>query len=75
LEAHPIGESKQTESKGVDKALAVDTFGGRVQVRWAPNAPATPFGQLAFFIEFLRTAGLYEALRETRPLSYTSVLT
>ena len=55
-----MGESKRTEFKGLDEVLAVDTFGGRVQVRWAPNAPATPFGQLAFFIEFLRSAGLYE---------------
>lgn len=67
-----MGESKRTEFKGLDEVLAVDTFGGRVQVRWAPNAPATPFGQLAFFIEFLRAAGLYETWRETTPLSYTS---
>ena len=70
--AHPVGESKRTESMGRDEVLAVDTFAGRVQVRWAPDAPATAFGQLAFFIEFLRTAGLYEAWRETVPLSYTS---
>ena len=67
-----MGESKKRVLGELDAVLAVDTFGGRVQVRWSPGAPATPFGQLAFFIEFLRTSGLYESWRETSPLSYSS---
>ena len=67
-----MGESKRHGANGLDEVLAVDTFGGRVQVRWSPGAPATPFGQLPFFIEFLRTSGLYESWRETAPLSYSS---
>jgi hypothetical protein len=35
------------------------TFGGRVHVRWDNDAAVTPFGQLAFFIEFLKTSGVY----------------
>jgi hypothetical protein len=34
--------------------VAVDTFAGRIQVEWDPDAAVTPFGQLPFFIEFLK---------------------
>lgn len=67
-----MGEEKSALAKGIEEALTVDTFGGRVQVRWEVGAPATPFGQLAFFIEFLRTGGLYEEWREDAPLHYAS---
>lgn len=67
-----MGEEKTALAKGIDESLTVDTFGGRVQVRWEVGAPATPFGQLAFFIEFLVTAGVYQAWREQVPLHYTS---
>jgi hypothetical protein len=40
------------------EVLAVDTFGGRVQLRWEEQSAATPFGQLAFFVEFLKASGL-----------------
>jgi hypothetical protein len=52
--------------------VAVDTFAGRVHVEWDPDAAVTPFGQLPFFIEFLKTSGLYEALLADCPLRYTS---
>jgi hypothetical protein len=67
-----MGEQKSRLAKAVDDALSVDTFGGRVQVRWEVGAPATPFGQLAFFVEFLRVSGLYQQWRDHAPLHYTS---
>lgn len=52
--------------------VAVDTFAGRIQVEWDPDAAVTPLGQLPFFIEFLKISGLYEALVADCPLQYTS---
>ena len=54
------------------KPMVVDTPGGRIHVHWDTEASATPNGQLAFFAEFLHTAGLYEAWVQDCPLTYTS---
>lgn len=45
---------------GVDEAMVVDTLGGRMHVRWAESAAATPNGQLVFFAEFLATARVFD---------------
>ena len=66
-----MGEAKR--KLAVHQAvLAVETFGGRVQLRWEEEAAATPLGQLAFFVEFLKASGLYEHWVEECPLAYTS---
>lgn len=52
--------------------IPIDTFGGRVHVEWNPQAPVTPLGQLPFFIEFLKTAQLFEPWVQDCPLAYTS---
>jgi hypothetical protein len=41
-------------------------------VEWDPQAAVTPLGQLPFFIEFLKTSGLFEAWVAECPLAYTS---
>jgi hypothetical protein len=51
---------------------AVDTFGGKVFVRWDPDASVTGFGPAAYFIEFLKTNGIWERWVEDCPLHYTS---
>jgi hypothetical protein len=53
-------------------SFPVETFGGRVHVEWAENAPVTPLGQLAFFVDFLKTAGLWEQWVQACPLEYSS---
>jgi len=40
--------------------LVVETFAGRVHVEWNPQAEVTPMGQLPFFMDFLKTAELFE---------------
>ena len=68
-----MGEAKRRSNVAVREAveaLAVDTVGGRVQVRWNTNRAATPFGQLVFFIEFLNLTGLYRRWEEDCPLQY-----
>ncbi len=43
-----------------------------MHVEWDREAATTPFGQLAFFIDFLKTAELFEAWVEDCPLAYAS---
>src|ERR1700724_4600879 len=66
--AHPSGEQPSVE---VRSAIA-DTFAGRVHVEWDSAAPVTPFGQLPFFIDYLKQAGLFDAWVADCPLSFTS---
>jgi hypothetical protein len=54
------------------EAMAVDTMGGRVHVRWDETAQATPHGQIVFFAEFLATAGVFDRWVRGCPLHYSS---
>ena len=67
-----MGEAKRRSDvavREVVEALAVETAGGRVQVRWSREGAATPFGQMAFFLEFLNLTGLYGRWEESCPLA------
>ena len=69
-----MGEAKRRADVAVREtveALTVDTMGARVQVRWNSRRAATPFGQLAFFLEFLNLTGLYRRWEEECPLRYS----
>src|SRR5664279_3253628 len=68
IPAHPQGEQPTVEARS---AIA-DTFAGHVHVEWDPAAPVTPFGQLPFFIDYLKQAGLFDAWVADCPLSLTS---
>ena len=50
----------------------MDTFGGPVHVEWDPDAAVTPLGHLAFFAEYLKVSGRFDALVADCPLHYTS---
>ena len=54
--------------------MIADTFAGRVHVEWekGEGASMTPLGQLAFFIEYLKQGGLFDAWVAGCPLSLTS---
>ena len=68
---HPTGETEMKGESGT-ASTAIETFGGLVHVRWDDTATVTPFGQLVYFIDFLKTAGLWESFVEESPLKYTS---
>jgi len=68
LIAHPAGEQPTVEQW----SAIVDTYAGRVHVEWDATAPVTPFGQLPFFIDYLKQAGLFDAWVSDCPLSLTS---
>ena len=69
--AHPTGEQPPVEFVP-DQPVPVDTYAGRVHVEWDPDAPITPMGQMAFFIAFLKTSGLFDTLVSACPLRYSS---
>ncbi len=65
---HPKGEL--IKLKKVEQT--VDSYGGLVRVNWDPDAAVTQFGQLVYFVEFLKTAGLFQQWVEDCPLRYRS---
>jgi hypothetical protein len=69
---HPEGERNLTVTSVPETALLAETFRGRVHIEWDPDAPVTPMGQLAFFVDFLKTADLFEPWVSQCPLRYTS---
>lgn len=68
LVVHPMGE--QPEVAG--HSAVADTFAGRVHIEWDATAPVTPFGQLPFFIDYLKQAGLFDRWVDDCPLLFTS---
>ena len=71
-ELHPEGEGKLAERSDSVPSVLVETYGGRVHVEWDPHAAVTPLGQLPFFIDFLKTAEMFEPWVRDCPLEYRS---
>jgi hypothetical protein len=69
---HPAGEQPLIAGEGSPPAVMVDSFAGADRVEWAHRAAFTPLAQLPFFIDFLKTAGLFEAFVADCPLNYRS---
>lgn len=70
---HPEGEQElAVVVGGANQTSTVDTFGGMIHVKWDETAAVTPFGQVAFFIEFLKTAGLWDGWVNDCPVTYES---
>ena len=70
-----MGEKQKclsTRDQGLAQPLVIETFSGRVQVRFDRNAAFTAFGQMPFFIQFLKTADLFDPWVNECPLRLTS---
>jgi hypothetical protein len=70
--AHRAGEQLRVGKTARPKGVTLDSWAGQVHVEWDPTAPLTPLGQAAFFIEFLKASGVFDALVADCPLDYTS---
>jgi hypothetical protein len=72
--AHPQGEVRRGDRDPdlVGRGKAVETFGGKVFVRWDANAAVTAFAPVTYFLEFLKTNGLWQQWVEDCPLNYRS---
>ena len=69
---HPQGEVEHQQGDQDQPVATVETFSGKVGLGWDEEAGVTAFGQLPYFVEFLKTSGLFEAWVKDCPLSYTS---
>jgi hypothetical protein len=67
---HP--EGKRELVVGGDPNHKVVIYGGLIHVKWDETAAVTPAGKLAFFIEFPKTAGLWDGWVKDCPVTYTS---
>jgi len=72
VQAHPEGEVQIGRDRPAESVTSLDTFAGKVHVKWAPEATVSSLGLMPFFIEFLKTSGLFDKWVEDCPLHYTS---
>jgi Transposase DDE domain group 1 len=71
-QAHPKGERKSGGVEGPETSGSLDTFAGKVQVKWVPEAAVSSLGLMPYFIEFLKSSGVFDAWTADCPLDYTS---
>jgi hypothetical protein len=62
--AHPVGEG--------NPVMAIDTPGGRFQVRFDETTPVSALGPRVFFAQFIEAGGRFETLCRQAPLRYSS---
>jgi hypothetical protein len=70
--AHPSGEQSPVVVGEAPAGVDLDSFFGPIRVEWDQEAALTPLGQLPFFIDFLKTSGLFDAFVADCPLRYAS---
>src|SRR6202451_3940133 len=72
VKIHPEGEPQIGEEGVAETVVSLDRFAGKIHLRWLPDAGVSSLGQMAFFIEFLKTSGLFDQWVNDCPLQYTS---
>jgi len=70
--SHLSGDQSSVVDGGPPAGVEVDSWAGTVRVEWDQEAAMTPLGQLPFFVDFLKTSGLFDALVSDCPLRYQS---
>lgn len=73
VDLSPISENIRKVLEQYQASIAtVDTFAGEVSVEWDLNSSTTPMGQLAFFIEFMKSGDLLTPWVNECPLELIS---
>ena len=72
VSVHPEGEVQIVANQAAETVSSLDTFAGKIHVKWSPEATVSSLGLMPFFIEFLKTSGLFDKWVEECPLHYTS---
>src|SRR6266513_3975111 len=65
---HPEGEQPSV----AEFSATAETSAGRVHVEWDSDGMVTPLGQLPFFVEYLKQAGLFAGWVADCPLTFSS---
>ena len=69
---HPEGELEKAESAAEAEGCVVETYAGKLRIRWDDSAAVTTLGQMPVFVDFLKTSGLWDGFVADCPLRYTS---
>jgi hypothetical protein len=69
---HPEGEIEKDGAGAESENCTVETYAGKLRIRWDDAAAVTAMGQMPVFIDFLKTSGLWDGLVADCPLRYTS---
>jgi hypothetical protein len=69
---HPEGEVEKAGAVADSENCTVETYAGKVRIRWDDSAAVTAMGQMPVFIDFLKTSGLWDGFVADCPLRYTS---
>ncbi len=67
---HPKGDKALVAASG--QAVAINAYGSSGKIVWDQDANVTQFGQMPFFIDFLKTTKLFDRWVDSCPLEYTS---
>ena len=65
---HPLGELISNEKH----SPPLDTYAGKIHVKWEPEASVTMLGMFGYFAEFLKLGQRFEPFVEDCPLTYES---
>ena len=60
VQAHPEGEVEIAGNRPAESVTSLDTFAGKIFVKWAPEATVSSLGLMPYFIEFLKASGLFD---------------
>ena len=69
---HPMGEGQAGAVDVWDGGSSLDTFAGKIHLRWVNGAAVSSLGQMPYFIEFLKTSGRFDEWVKDCPLCLTS---
>jgi hypothetical protein len=74
IPAHPEGELETSDRDRdlIEPGKAVETFGGKIFVRWDAEASVTAFAPVTYFLEFLKANDLWQQWVQDCPLRYSS---
>jgi Transposase DDE domain group 1 len=72
VEIHPKGEAVAAQVPPAEISTSVDTFAGKVHMKWVPEAAVSSLGLMPFFIEFLKASGRFDEWVDQCPLHYSS---
>jgi len=70
--AHPSGELEKAGAAADSEGCVVETYAGKLRIRWDDSAAVTTLGQMPVFVDFLKTSGLWDGFVADCPLRYTS---
>src|ERR1700755_2730151 len=69
---HPAGDLPSVVEGAAGGPIVIDTYAGPVRIEWDADAAVTALGHFAFFVEYLKLSGRFDALVGDCPLVYTS---